>query len=266
MMEIKPMAINTPKGRICKATHDISLAHGAMTWAHVLSPFPLPDGGVEFLQLLKGAAMKKALLMGILAIAVMGMTGCASTLETDVTQFHDPKAVYWGKTFALLADPDQASSLEFQTDAGMVSAQLQAHGMTPEAEIQVSKSDSAAPPSPAQQQGSADYLVTVSFRPIGSRVEYWAYEDPVFPGYYRWGPQPFVTVGSQVFTRVELDVSMYDGPAWRQGRKVTVFDGRASAETDAAEPNAIIRPLVEALFQTFPAPSGQTRRIDLELP
>lgn len=209
--------------------------------------------------------MKYAFLAGITALAALGLAGCASTLPTDVTQFHNPNAAYWGKSFALLADPDQAASLEFKTDAGLVSTQLQAHGMTPEPDVQGAK-PGTPPAGKDGQSDTADLLVTVSFHPIGSRVEYWAYEEPVFPGFYHsWATQSYMTGGSQVFTRMELEVTMYDGPAWRKGQKVMLFDGRASAETGAAEPNLIVKPLVDALFETFPAPSGQTRRIDLEL-
>lgn len=191
--------------------------------------------------------MIKALLIGIAAAL---LAGCAPTLQTDVTQFHAIKTPLWGKTFALLADPDQASSLEYQTDAGLVSVQLQAHGLIPE---------------PAGQD-VADFLVTVHLRVVDRRTELWAYEDPMFPSYYRWGPPPYVTFGTLVLSRMELDVGIWDGPAWRAGRQVMVFDGRSTAETEASDPNSIVKPLVDAMFQSFPAPSGVTRRIDLELP
>ena len=64
---------------------------------------------------------------------------------------------------------------------------------------------------------------------------------------------------------MELDVDIVDGPKWRAGKQVSLFEGRASADTSVEDGNTIINPLVDALFSTFPGPNGVTQRVEIEL-
>ena len=70
--------------------------------------------------------MKRLLLVTFVALLVQG---CAATVETKVTAFHDIAQPLTGTTYAIVPSTEQEGSLEFQAYAKLVKAELDKRGM-----------------------------------------------------------------------------------------------------------------------------------------
>src|SRR5205823_14353133 len=71
-----------------------------------------------------------------LAVASVGLSACATTLDTRVTRYQAMPAAQ-GQTFMVVPDGGMAATggLEFQRYAAIVAQQLQARGYTPAASV-----------------------------------------------------------------------------------------------------------------------------------
>jgi hypothetical protein len=80
-------------------------------------------------------------------------------------------------------------------------------------------------------------------------------------GFY--GPVYYREVQRTLF-RHELNLSILDAGAWRQGKTVTLYEGRAVSRMETDERTRVVPLLVRALFQAFPGGDGET--IEVEIP
>jgi hypothetical protein len=216
-----------------------------------------------------GAARGRSAL---LAACLLGtLAGCASppTLRTEVTRFHD-----WTSaeplTVAFRRDTPQAQTLEHRSYERLLAQRLVALGFT--------ESDLA----------TARYQAAFTFEavPEPRRVtEFWSTGGM---GAYPFGPGPWLgprSVSGYPFGRFdplwsippvpisrditvwrhELRVDLYDmrGGA-PPGRKV--FESRAVAVAESQAMPQLMPGLVSAAMSDFPGNSGETRRVEVELP
>lgn len=75
-------------------------------------------------------------LCGLFAMLAMGslLTGCASTVQSDVIAFHNWSAAPADKTFSFARTPDQNASLEYRSYEDMVRNELSRLGYIPDTE------------------------------------------------------------------------------------------------------------------------------------
>lgn len=187
----------------------------------------------------------------VLALALL-VTGCASTMQADVTQFSTAAAMPAGRNFVVVAEPAQNGSLEFQYYAGLVGGALQEHGFVPTNTV-----------------ATADTVVQIHYGSAGNHTE--IYGDPFWgPGPRRyWGGgwgwrHPYGwggPVDSTTFYSESLEVQIFDGAAWRNNVHSMLYQGRAVGDATVNEISVAVPSLVKALFTHFPGNSGQTERV-----
>lgn len=205
----------------------------------------------------------------VLAFAlVLLVAACGPQMVTSqVTRFHHLPPGFAGQSFTILPDSDQVGSLEFQSYADQVAARLAAHGLRP-------VPDTANPDLVVKlDYGVGSGRTAVYSRPstYGSfGLGYGSFGWPHrrwgtgigfgFPFGDPWGPPYYDTYSVTKYDRW-LAVDILEGPSYRQGRPVSVFEGRAVSEGSSRALPEVVPYLSRALFENFPGMSGQTVRV-----
>ena len=203
-----------------------------------------------------------------LAVAAVGLSGCATALDTRVTRYQAMPAPQ-GQTFVVVPGDGMASNggLEFQRYAGIVAQQLAARGYTP-----------------AMNPQSANMIVQLGYGIDHGQVRYES--DPFGPGfgpygfgswgrsrffyprfgyfgspfYYGWdGPFGYGGgIDSYVEYRSQIDLHIRQAAT-----NAPLFDGRAQARSETSRLDVVLPSLIEAMFTGFPGQSGETVRITI---
>jgi hypothetical protein len=213
--------------------------------------------------------MKRLLVLLSLA-ATTFLTGCAATtptIQSTVTAFHVWNTALTDKSFRIIPNAEQASSLEFQTYKRYVEDALLLQNFTEK---------------PANQ--TAHFNVTFSYSikpstrtvmqpremvdPFGPMYPRWPYQGPFgFPNAGPWGYPYAGPFGYQDMVPVVIDVyerqfklNMTDSSTQNLVYEVTVNNVGQSPDM------AYIMPyLVRSAFQNFPGPNGTPQVITLEM-
>jgi hypothetical protein len=199
----------------------------------------------------------------VLGVAALGLTACATSLNTRVTRYQAMPAPQ-GQTFIVVPDGGMAHNggLEFQHYASIVAQQLAARGYVP-----------------ATSPQAANMIVQLGYGVDGGQVHYTS--DPFYGGfgygafggywggrrgywgspfYYGWN-DPF-WYGGGIDTYVEYH-SGADLHIRQSGTNAPLFDGRAEARSSTDQLNALVPSLLEALFTGFPGQNGETVKITI---
>lgn len=207
--------------------------------------------------------MKKRLAhlrFGLLAILVL-LTGCASTLTSEVTAFHQWPANATDKSFAMADGPP--NDLQYRAYADLVRAELHRLGF----------SDAAATPA---LQVSLHY--TSSGRDV--REVYPVRSDPFWPDTpFRYGPWPGPYYGSPFWGPPWYSPPLYE---YRESRyllnhhelkigitrivdKKLLYDVTVDSETRNTSLTAAMPYMVHSAFADFPGPSGVARKVEMKM-
>ena len=203
-------------------------------------------------------------------LLLLGLAGCATGFNSDVTRFTSQLPAPQGQTFAVVADdPALAGGLEFSQYADIVEAQMSRLGYT------------LGSPDTANLLVRFDYGVDNG----RERVRTTGFHDPFYRPWYGFYPQ-------SRFYRSRLHRSRFGG-AWGYGfydpwfggpeiRSYTVytsgidmtiddrttgerlFEGKAQALSTSNRLQYLVPNLVEAMFTDFPGNSGETLRISIK--
>jgi len=208
---------------------------------------------------------RSLLLVAAAALALGGLSGCATSFKADVARFQQlPPAQ--GQSFTIQpGDPQLAGSLEFAHYAELLAQRLVAQGYT-----------RATDPAAAQLVVNLDYGIdngTQRVRYSGFASPY--YSDPFFyPGYYRgwygWRGRyamgwydPFMwgggynDVDTYIVYQSQLRMSInYTGGA-------RLFEGTAKAQSVSSKLSYLIPNLIDALFTGFPGQNGEEIRVTI---
>jgi hypothetical protein len=194
--------------------------------------------------------------------ALLGLTGCASTLSARVTSYQQWPVGVQGEYYRIVASPAQSGNLQFGAFADMLRAAIGPVGLR-------------------EAQGSAPARFDVRMEYAAIERQGWTqrYNDPywndgwmgpAFGGYYGgwggWGGGIFFTPSV-----VNVPVSYY-----RHALTVTINDQQQSGKevyratavhnSETEDLDAIMPYLVQAVFDGFPGNNGQEREIRYELP
>ncbi len=198
------------------------------------------------------------MLSGLLSTLLL--TGCASTLRSDVTSFQRWPANAAGSTYSLKRNAWQESSLEHKTYEDLARVELNKQGLK-----------EAAPSTKGRFEVSLDYGVntrTVKSRePIYGNGQYWhpAHYHPTYgwrPGYWAadpWGPQVvgYQTVQRDISTR-RLRVDIAEGAN-------KVFEASATSNGSNATLTVTMPYLIRSVFDGFPGTNGQSRSVEFDI-
>jgi hypothetical protein len=214
--------------------------------------------------------ISKLAAAALLGVAALGLSACASSLNTTVSRYQAMPAPQ-GQTFFVVPGGGLANNggLEFQRYAGVVAQQMQARGYTP-----------ASSPQSANMLVQLGYSVDhgqtrivedpFSYGRYG-RFGYGGFGSPFYPRFGRFGgfgssfsygwDDPFWYGGgidSYVEYHSELDLHIRAA-----GSNQPLFDGRAQARSQTNRLDVVLPSLVEAMFTGFPGRNGETIKITI---
>jgi hypothetical protein len=207
--------------------------------------------------------MKPIVLTAVAALALL-LGGCATTIRSDVTTFHQWPADLPSKTYVFEAPPPQENTLELHSYENLVRAQLGKLGFQEVASA------------PALKVSMRFTTADVPIRVIQA-VDPFFYPSPRF-GYMRashrrfwgggfyspfydpfWGGIPQYEVVERHAYQREVRVTIKSASDDRRLFDVTVHNQSSERSTPAMMPA-----LVQSAFEGFPGPNGAARRIELK--
>ncbi|XYJ11375.1 DUF4136 domain-containing protein [Telluria sp. B2] len=218
--------------------------------------------------------MKRLIMMTAAAAMALLLGGCATTIRSDVTTFHQWPAQIADKSYVFEAPPAMDNTLEYQSYQNLVRGQLAQLGFH------------ESPAAPAALKVAMRFTTTeVPVRVVEPAISMYA-GYPFYPGYpyYRhgprfgprfgvrgrwagwhhpfydpfWNPFPAYEVSIQNQYRRELQVSIKDASDKR------LFDVTVHNMSRELSTPAVMPALVQSAFAGFPGPSGGVRRIELQ--
>ena len=205
--------------------------------------------------------MKKLAIVA--AAATMLLSGCATTIRSDVTSFSDWPTDLADKSYVFEAPMGPEDTLEYRSYQAMVSGEMAKLGF-----------QQAAEPSQAK------LTVAMHFKTVDIPTRVLQADDPFWPGpygpgfgrygYYRWGYHPWfydpVRYGS--FTVEESIQHNYQRELrvainTTSGRKL--FDVTVQNTSRVQATPFVMPALVQSAFTGFPGQSGVPHRIELKI-
>jgi hypothetical protein len=215
--------------------------------------------------------ISKLAASAMLGIAALGLSACATALNTQVSRYQQMPAPQ-GQTFVVVPGPGPGmathSGLEFQRYASIVAQQLAARGYRPA--TNPSTANMIVQLSYDVDRGTAHYELDPFTRsrlgayggPYGGSYGPFYYPRYGYrsPYYYGWN-DPF-WYGGNVDSYVEYH-SQLDLHIRQAGTNTPLFDGRAQARSATNRLDVVIPSLVEAMFTNFPGRSGENIRITI---
>jgi hypothetical protein len=223
-----------------------------------------------------------------LSVAAIGLTACATGLNTRVTRY-SAAAIAPGQTFFIQPAQGVAPSLEFNRYGAMVAQQLEARGFRPAVSPQAA--DMVVRVGYGIDEGTTEY---VDDRPMGWGPGYggfggygpyrFGWRDPFYdpfwgsygrrPFYSRWGGGPFYYGWDDPFwyasgspygyggvreytvykSRLDMDIV-------RKADNAPLFEGHAQARSQTDNSDVLVPDLITAMFTGFPGRNGETVKI-----
>ena len=219
--------------------------------------------------------MLRLALAALLAVSLLG--GCASTVTTQVTSFHQLADSLKGRRFAIVPSAEQSSSLEFGAYADLVREALVSKGLV----------DAGANPGGGSPELGVSLTYDVSGSTAGVRggtSGYGGFGVGSGGGFSMSG----IGIGigfpigggggeSALYQRsltVQIDRLGARSEAVGQSPSASgaaapgsprIFEARAFSEGDSASLAPVMRSMVQAIFEDFPGQSGRTRVVQLPL-
>ncbi len=213
--------------------------------------------------------MRRLTLLLLLPLTILTLlTGCASTLRSEVTAYHQWPDNAAGRTFSFANAEPGEPSLERQNVENLVRGQLIRQGLL-----------DAAPGQPAQLSVRVDYanegrdvrvVETVLVDPWygspwygpGFYNPYWGWSGFGHPFYRPWPAVPMARDIERRYTvfRRELKVKIAASDSGRP-----LYDVTARSEGQEGNLAKIMPYLVEAAFRDVPGPNGQPRVVEVKM-
>lgn len=211
--------------------------------------------------------------IALFLIATFSLSGCMTSVNSNVTRFHDPNLLETNKTFAILPLDTQQGSLEFKQYAGQVSEKLKAYGYQ---ETSQKKADYTV----FFNYGIDNGTTVISSYPIygstgggttyhsGSVNTYGSYGGSygTYSGTSYTAPT-FGVVGSGTeshteYTRV-LNLDILDNKKSNKSTVVKVFEGKVKSTGSSASFSTVSQCLIDSLFKDFPGENGKSESVIL---
>lgn len=216
--------------------------------------------------------MKRLIMMTAAAAMALLLGGCATTIRSDVTTFHQWPAQIEDKSYVFEAPPAMDNTLEYQSYQNLVRGQLaqlgfrEAPAVPAALKVSMRFTTTEVPvrvvePAISMYSGYPYYRYSPHFSPyfgprFGPRGRWAGWHHPFYDPF--WNPFPAYEVSIENRYRRELQVSIKDA-ADKRLFDVTVHNTSRELSTPAVMPA-----LVQSAFAGFPGPSGGVRRIELQ--
>lgn len=211
--------------------------------------------------------MKRLMIAAVAAFAML-LGGCAATIRSDVTTFHQWPAQIADKSYVFEAPPAQDNTLEYQSYQNLVRAELARLGFRDAAGGQAALTVSmrfTTTDVPVRVVEPVSPFIHPAWGPAwGPRYAYRGHRRAYWGGWYSpfydpfWSPVYQVSIEHQY--RRELQIGIKQASDGRRLFDVTVLNTNRQLSTPAVMPA-----LVRSAFEGFPGPSGGARRIEVTL-
>lgn len=202
-------------------------------------------------------------LASVLLFAVLG--GCATFVETKVSAFHELEQPLSGATYALVPTSEQEGSLEFQSYAKLVMAELGKRGMTNAPFNQaryaifmiygIDDGKQVVTSYPIfGQTGISSSYTTGTVTSYGNTASYsgTTYHTPTY------GVVATGTSNNTVFMRY-LNINIIDIAKSGNGKVQIVYEGKGVSSGANSQLAPVMPAIVRSVFEDFPGKSGASR-------
>lgn len=208
--------------------------------------------------------MKRYLTIMMAALTVL-LTGCATTIRSDVTVFHEWPAQLQDKSYVFEAPAAENDTLEYRSYQNLVRAELAKHGFGE------ASGPAAANLRVAMHFSTVDYpeRVLQATDPFWYGPGYWpgryGYRYGAWPGYGRFGYNPYWYGPMDVEESVrhkyerELRVTIND----RNGKKL--YDVTVQSTSNKRATPQVMPAMVASAFADFPGQSGVPRKVEVKI-
>jgi hypothetical protein len=202
----------------------------------------------------------------ITAVAALSLLlgGCATTIRSDVTTFHQWPAQIADKSYAFEAPAPQDNTLELQNYENLVRGQLARLGFheAPQAaalKVAVRVTTADVPTQVLYPAMAPFYPYSARFGYAGLRRRYWGggWYSPFYDPF--WGPVPRYDVEEEHRYHRQLQIAITSSADGKRLFDVTVRNVGKTMSTPAVMPA-----LVQSAFEGFPGPNGGARVIELK--
>lgn len=199
------------------------------------------------------------------------LTGCATTISSNVTSFHQWPADLPNKTYVIEAPPQQDDTLELRSYHNLVRMQLARLGFqeavsgSPALKVSMRFTTTDVPvrviePMFMHHYPSARFMFGPRYHGAffgGRRYFGGGFYSPFYDPF--WYDMPAYTESVRHYYKREVQVAIKSAADGRRLFDVTVHNTTRELSTPAVMPF-----LVQSAFTGFPGPSGVARRIDLQ--
>ena len=209
--------------------------------------------------------MKRYVLTVTAALTLL-LAGCATTIRSDVTTFHQWPADLQDKTYVFEAPPAQEDTLELRSYQNLVRGELaklgfQDAGASGKPTLKVSmRFTTTDVPVRLIRQVDPFFYSSARFGFYGPyRRGYWGggWYSPFYDPF--WGGMPLYEEYNYHNYKREVQVAIKSAADGRRLFDVTVHNMSREMSTPAVMPA-----LVQSAFEGFPGPNGVARRIELK--
>lgn len=201
----------------------------------------------------------------VFTLLILLLSGCASTIHTKVSAFHELEEPLSGVPYALVASKEQEESLEFRSYAKLIKAELGLRGLN-------ESSFNQAKYAIAISYGIDDGKQIVSSYPIiGQTGTSGSHTTGTVTSYGNTASYNGTTiktptygvVGSgtstdTVFKRY-LNIDIIDISKSVEGRVQKVYEGKAISSGSSSQLAPVMPAIIRSVFEDFPGKSGATR-------
>lgn len=210
----------------------------------------------------------KRLMTAAVAASALLLAGCATTIRSDVTTFHQWPAQIDDKTYVFEAPAMQDDTLEWRAYQDLVRGQLARLGFRdadqgkPALSVSMRFVTTDVPVRVIEPMMSPFYHPMVHPLRYSYRGRYRGFHNPYWGGWYSpfhdpfWSPAYQVSVEHQYRRELQVGIKAADG---KRLFDVTVHNTSRQMSTPAVMPA-----LVQSAFEGFPGPSGVARRVELK--
>jgi hypothetical protein len=214
--------------------------------------------------------MKRLLISAAAALGLL-LTGCATTIGSDVTTFHQWPADLQDKSYVIEAPPAQDDTLELRSYQNLVRGELARLGfreaVTGEPALKVSMRFTTidVPVRVIEPMFPASYARSQFMFASPYRHRYWGGRGYWGGGWYSpfydpfWYGMPQYTETIKHVYRRELQVAIKSAADGKRLFDVTVHNNSKTMSTPVVMPA-----LVQSAFVGFPGVSGVARRVELK--
>jgi len=206
----------------------------------------------------------KRLIAVTMALSALLLGGCATTIRSDVTTFHQWPAQIQDKSYVFEVPPSFDNTLEYQSYQNLVRGQLAQLGFreanmgAPALKVAMRFTTTEVPvrvlqPVSPMFDDPFFYRSGPRFGPRGRFIgRYHPFYDPF------WSPFPAYQVSIENQYRRELQLSIKD----RSDKRL--FDVTVHNMSEDPSTPEVMPALVHSAFAGFPGPSGKVRRVELQ--